>query len=160
MAAAILLVPSYVIDWEAISSFADEEIIHALQTSESFTDAQMFQHQICEACCILHIENLPAVPYSMIGRLFGIAKTTVRYHYKQYTDHESIPRLNGRPSILSPAEHEDLIRKIVDGYTEREPWTMAEILKQIQSVSRKMMDRNSVRYMLDRDPRVKSCHGI
>jgi hypothetical protein len=131
MAATIPLAPSHVIDWQAISALADEEIIHTLQTSESFTSAQMFRHQISEAYRILHIEHRPAVPYSMIGRLFGIAKATVRYHYKQYTDHQSMPCLNGPPSIPSPAEHEDLVRKIVDSYTGRKPWTMAEILKQI-----------------------------
>jgi hypothetical protein len=68
MAATVPLVPSHVIDSEAISAFADEEIIPALQTSKSFTSAQTFRHHISEACRILHIEHRPAVPYSMIGR--------------------------------------------------------------------------------------------
>jgi hypothetical protein len=64
------------IDWEVISAFADEKIIHALQTSESFTSAQAFRHQTDEACRILPIQHHHAVPYSMIDRLFGIAKAT------------------------------------------------------------------------------------
>jgi hypothetical protein len=128
MMATISLALSHVIDWEAIIAFADEYVIRALQANESFTSAQTFRHQIYESCRILHIEHRPAALYSMIGRLFGIAKNTVRYHYNQYTDHQSMPRLNGWPSILSPAEHENLIHKIVGGYTERKPWTMAEIM--------------------------------
>jgi hypothetical protein len=134
MAATIPFIPFHVIDWEAISAFADEELIHALQTRESFTSAQTFQHQISEACHILHIEHHPSIPCSMTGRILVITKGTVHYHYRQYSNHQSMSRLNGRPSILSPAEHEDLMRKIVDGYNERKPWTMAEILKQILSV--------------------------
>jgi hypothetical protein len=77
MAVTIPLAPSHVIDWEAISAFADKEIIHALQTSEPFPSAQTFRHQIYEARRILHIEHCPAIPYSVIGPLFGIAKATV-----------------------------------------------------------------------------------
>jgi hypothetical protein len=76
MAETIPLAPSHVIDCEAINTFADEEIIHALQTSESFTSAQTLRHQICEACRIFHIEHRPAFPCPMIGGRFGIAKAT------------------------------------------------------------------------------------
>jgi hypothetical protein len=80
MTATIPLAPSYVINWQAISTFADEEIIHALQINGFFTSTQTFRHKIYEACRILYIEHHHAIPYSMIGWLFRIAKATVRYH--------------------------------------------------------------------------------
>jgi hypothetical protein len=66
---------------------------------------------------------------------------------------------NGRPTILSDAKRDDLVRCTNSEYLECNPWTMTEIKARIGSVDRQSIDPNAILHMLHRDPRVKACRG-
>jgi hypothetical protein len=147
-------------DWDEIRTFADADIVETLRSSPDFTSATDLRHQYYYAYVLLHIEHRPVVPLSLIGRLFNVSKGTIRWHYKTYLAQAERQRSNGRPSILSAEERDDLIGCIAAGYANNRAWTMRDIVGHISDRYGKKMDANSIRHMLDRDPRVKSCTGV
>jgi hypothetical protein len=96
----------------------------------------------------------------MIGRLFNVSKATVRWNYKKYLQQGMKHQLNGRPSILSVSELEDLINKIINSYTINLPWTMHDIVHHITEQYGKTLEVNTIRHVLNRDSQIKTCRGI
>jgi hypothetical protein len=115
-------------DRETIHQFAEEDIIPRLQSSPKFASAVNLREQYFHACNILHTQQQPDVPYSVIGQPFCVDKAIGRWHDKQYIHQAIAHRSNGRPPILSAEEHEDLVTQICKASAGNRPWTMTEIL--------------------------------
>jgi hypothetical protein len=96
----------------------------------------------------------------MIGRILGIHRNVAKRHFKKGGDDLDDAWPNGRPSILSEDEHEDLIRKILEPYEMRRPMSIGEVHYYIESRYQKSIDRHTVWHVLRRDPRIKSCKGL
>jgi hypothetical protein len=79
-----IVLPADDIDWEAVEAFATQEIIQCLQSDELFLSAQHMRDQCYQACRVSHVEHRPAMLCSMIAKVLGVAKATVRWHCKQY----------------------------------------------------------------------------
>jgi hypothetical protein len=65
-----------------------------------------------------------------------------------------------RPAVLSTEEREDLLQYITESYAHGRPCTTSDVIRCIGEQYRKTMDANSVRHMLDRESRRKSCQGV
>jgi hypothetical protein len=120
-----------VIDWAALRAFAHEEIADLLPSSAEFTPATTQREQYYLAYMILHVEHRRVVLLSMIGRLFGVNKGTIRSGYRQHLKQLAHPRINGRPPLLTPEEHEDLVETIIHNYETSHTLTMTEIVRHI-----------------------------
>jgi hypothetical protein len=152
--------PAREIDWDAARRFAEEEIIQVLRSSEEFAAAANLHEQYFQAYDLLHVRHRPAVPLSLIGRLFNVSKATIRWHYRHFLDQQAQHHLNGRPSLLTLDEHEDLVQQIMDGCHALHPWTMVEIVRHIADRYGKTLDPNTVCHLLHREPRLRTCRGI
>jgi hypothetical protein len=84
-----------------------------LQGSTEFIGAEKLREQ----CWQLFRENLiPPVPYSFIGKILGINKGIVKYHYKSYAILGAEPGDVGHPPLVSDEHCEPLIKAIEEGY--------------------------------------------
>jgi hypothetical protein len=160
MARCPRLAPACVLDWVAITSLANEEIITSLRTSPAFMEAQSFRAQCWAACQILRVHHRPVVPYSIIGRILGTTKGTLKYHCRIYDARASATGLPGRPGLIAQTRLTELVRKIEEGYQSRRPWTMVEIMIFLQSQAKEPLDKNTVYHIIAREPRIKSCRGV
>jgi hypothetical protein len=77
MCAAAQLAPANGVDLEALEAFATQGIIQYLQSDELFMPAQHMRDKYYHAPRVLHVEHRPVVPYSMIVKVFGVAKATM-----------------------------------------------------------------------------------
>jgi hypothetical protein len=91
---------------------------------------------------------------------FGIERSEVKRHFQKGADHLDKALPNGRPSILSDEEHEDLIRTISEAYQMRRPMSIGEIRYYIETRFQKSIERNTLWHMLCRDTRIKSSRGV
>jgi hypothetical protein len=97
-------------DWENIYYFASEDTIQTLQSSKEFSPLTNRREQYVR----MDIQHHPVVPVSMIGRLFGVRRDTIQWHYKTDVAKATTHHANGRPSILTREEHNDLITLIAE----------------------------------------------
>lgn len=160
MSSSALRAAPRVMDWETIRTFAEAEIIETLQSSPEFASATNRREQYYHAYVLLHIQHRPAVPVSMIGRLFEVSKATICWHYKTYIAQGMKEPANGRPTLLSADEHDDLIEQIITAYASNRPWTMRDIGAYIGDRYNKAIQANTIRHLLDRDERIRHCPGI
>lgn len=152
--------PAREMDWDTLRAFADAEIIETLQSNPEFASATNQREQYYYAYLVLHVQHRPAVPLSMIGRLFNVSKATIRSQYKTYIAQAGKRPVNGRPPILTPEEQEDLVGSILDAYAGNRPWTMRDIVAHITERYAKTLDQNTIRHLLNRDMRVRPCRGV
>jgi hypothetical protein len=73
-----MLPPARLIDWDAFGKHMEADIIQTLTMDRSFINSGNEQDQCFHACRLLRMDCMPAVPYSMIGRILGIDKGLVR----------------------------------------------------------------------------------
>jgi hypothetical protein len=96
----------------------------------------------------------------MVGRLFNVSNGTIRWHDATCVAQATTQRVNGRPPILGQEEHNDLVNHITDTYTTPCAWTVRDTVNHITERYNKMIGLSSIKYIPDRDPRVKSCRGV
>jgi transposase len=70
---------------------------------------------------VLRIHHRSVVPYSIIARILGLSKATVKTHFMRYELHISEPGTRGRPSIVSNELRTELIHNIEIAYTNARP---------------------------------------
>jgi transposase len=115
-------------------------------------NAETLRESCWHTCQALRENHTPAVPYSLIGRILGIDRGTVKYHSKRCEGLGATLRRNGRPSILSGEHRKDLVRQIKEAYHHDILWTIAEILQFCQERAAEALDWNSVYHWLHHEP--------
>jgi hypothetical protein len=82
---------------------ADWTISDERQSSvdEQFNSSGSFREQCFHACRILRTQYQPAVPYSLIGKLFHVDKATIRKEWKRFMKDADQAISGGRPPILT-----------------------------------------------------------
>jgi hypothetical protein len=125
-----------------------------------FPGAANLHKQYCHTHNILHLEYPPAVPLSIIGRIFNVADTTMHWHYQHDMARSAMPHENGRPPLLSPKECNDLIGYIAEAHSTNHACTMHNFVRRIGEQHGKVTNANSVGHVLARDPRVKPYQGM
>jgi hypothetical protein len=160
MAEEAALAPARHVNWEDLLSRLTVDIVEGLRADETFMNAQTAREQCYHACRILRLERVPAIPYSMIGRILDLDKGTVQRHFRKAIAHMADLPQNGRPPIISHEEQEQLITAIQEAYDARRPMTIGEVHYYIETRFHKSIDRNTLMHMLRREPRLRSCHGI
>jgi hypothetical protein len=106
---AALAPPRRPVPWDELDEFLHEEMVTCLRLSQQFLSAETFREQCDYACGILGNHHHPAVPYSLIARIFGVTKPTIRGHYKNFFDHAAVSPENGRPALLPEKARKDLV---------------------------------------------------
>jgi hypothetical protein len=119
-----MLGPTRLIDWDTVGKHVEGDIIETLTMDLSFINFENERNQCFHACCLLRMECMPAVPCSMIGPILGIDKGLVRRQFKWVIAHPNGPLPNGRPSILSQEQRNQLIETISQADAARVPWTI------------------------------------
>jgi hypothetical protein len=160
MSGAPELVPAHLIDWKAVLAVAQADVITVLENSREFTEAQTLQAQCYHACQSPHETHRPVVPYSMIGRIFQIDKSAASYHARRYLSHADKAGLQGRPPILEATRVDEVIAKILEAYARGVPWAVGDVARSILTQWNLSIERNTLRHLLKRDGRTKSCNGI
>jgi hypothetical protein len=74
-----------------VREFANGEIRQCFQSSPEFMSAITLGEQYYHAQNLLNIKHHSAVPLSLIGRIFGMNKGTIKGQTKQYFTQESLP---------------------------------------------------------------------
>jgi hypothetical protein len=110
-----MLAPARHVDWDAVGHEVENDIIQALNTDNDFTSSENEQSQCFYACRILRIERTLTVPYFLIGRVLTIDKGIVSRHFKWGLAHPDSPGANGRPSLLSYQQLDQLIEALCQG---------------------------------------------
>jgi hypothetical protein len=151
------LAPACQIDWDAFKDAAVQDLKDTLLANPEFNSAQTLRTQVFIAYQILHPNHIPAVPLSVIGRLFQVSKNTIRDHVKNYKKYGDEEGKSGRRPILPPEAHEQLIQYILESQAVGHPRTMGEIREYIEATWEVEIDRDTVWRSLARDPRIKSC---
>jgi hypothetical protein len=100
------------VPWDELDELLHKEMVTCLRSSQQFLSAETFREQCYYACDILRKHRHPAVPYSLMTRIFGVTKPTIRGHYKNFFDHAAASPKNGRPALLPEEAREDLVRHI------------------------------------------------
>jgi hypothetical protein len=77
-----MLAPSRLIDWDPVGKHVEADIIQTLTMDLSFINSENERDQCFHACRLLTMEYMPAVHYSMVGRILGIDKSLVRRQFK------------------------------------------------------------------------------
>jgi hypothetical protein len=65
------------------------EIASALLTDDAFSSSTSIREHCLHVCRILRNQSDP-VPFSVIGKLFGIDKGAVRPHWQRYKEHRDL----------------------------------------------------------------------
>jgi hypothetical protein len=153
------LAPANDIDWAALSRGVELSILEALQTDEMFTTSTNLRLQCYHACRILRLEHQPCIPYSLIGRILGTDKKTVKRHFQKHSKRPN-GASNGRPPILTPLQMDELFESVADAYRNSKPWTIAQLRLYIERVFQISLEKSTLHHMVERDPRLKTCRGI
>jgi transposase len=64
----------------------------------------------------LQENKTPVVPDSLIGKILGIDKGTVKYHHKRYETMTPLAARNGWPPLVAEEYREELIQRIEQAY--------------------------------------------
>jgi hypothetical protein len=72
------------VPWDELDEFLHQEMVTRLRSSQQFLSAETFHEQCACTCDILRNHHHPAVPYSLIARIFGITIPTLHGHYKNF----------------------------------------------------------------------------
>jgi hypothetical protein len=153
------LAPPKDVDWVALGHTIERSIIEALQSDEGFTSSPNLRLQCFHACRILRLNRRPCVPYSLIGRVLGADKKTVKRHFKQHSKFPNGAR-NGRPPILTSAQMDELFEFIAEGYRQRSPWTIRQVKEFIARTFHVSLEKTTLGHLLERDPRFRTCPGV
>jgi hypothetical protein len=138
----------------------EEQFIEDLQEDELFMNSTSFREQIGHACRILRVERTPAVPFSLIGRLFGVSKGAVEVHYKKWKLLGSVPGSPGRVPILSHELLNDVIEVILRRSRERRPMRLVDVKRYVMNRWPTIaLTDNTLHHILSRDNRVKSVNA-
>jgi hypothetical protein len=148
------------ISWETIADQVSSDIITTLQTDEAFMTAKTTRDQCYQACRSLRVNRHPVVPSALIGRILGIDRSLVKRHFQKILDHPNGIPPNGRPSILTLQQKEELIAAILDGYVHHRPLTIEQVKHFIEKQFHLSLDRGTLCPLLGRDPCIKSCQGL
>jgi ABC-type enterochelin transport system ATPase subunit len=100
------------------------------------------------------------VPFSMIGRILGADKGTVKQHYKRHLDQPEDELCFGRLSILTELQHEELVHEIELANAHGRPMTMDSIQEYLQTHVHSSMNKIILAHLFERNTRAKSCPGI
>jgi hypothetical protein len=97
MTQATTLAPARTIDWDAVGQLVKNDILQALAGEEQFMASANEREQCFHPCMILRIGRIPAVPYSVIGRLLSLDKGLARRQFKWGIAHRHGPvRMDNR----------------------------------------------------------------
>jgi hypothetical protein len=101
---------------------AERQCVLLLRTDWAFVNSGCFREQIAHACRVLRPDGPGAqVPYSMIGRLFGVSKGTVLYHLRNWKVQGVMPGTPGRMCVLTAAQLTDAVEFAKMAYYARRP---------------------------------------
>jgi hypothetical protein len=148
------------VPWDELDEFLHEEMVTCLRPSQQFMSAETFRKQCYYACDILGNHHHPAVPYSLIARIFGVAKPTIRGHCKKFLDHAAASPKNRHTVLLPEEAPEDLVRYISEAYQIHRPLILAQVRDYIEEVFHLSLDKTTVFHVLRQEVRLKSCHAI
>jgi hypothetical protein len=143
MSESAQLPPAREVNWDDLVHHIEQDIIDMLRGDELSMNSTTTRAQCYHACHILRVDRSPAVPYAMIGRILWIDRSAVKRHFQKGADHWDKASPNGRPSIFSDEEHEDLIRTITEAYQMRRPMSIGEISYDIETQFQKSIERNT-----------------
>jgi transposase len=115
-----------------------------------------FREQIGHACRILRIEMAPPVPYSLIGKLYGVSKGTIQIHNRNWKESGVVIGNPGRMPHLSSNQMQHLIATIIRCHAERKPMRATDIKQYVMSEWGKHISTNTIHHMLARNKEVKS----
>jgi hypothetical protein len=152
IARCLRLAQAWVLDWDILSHYANEEIITSLRNTPAFIVALSFHAQWWAACQVLRFNHRPVVPYSIIGDILGTSKGTLKYHCRIYEARASIAGTNVRRPLITETQLAQLVAKVEGGYENRRPWTIVEVVNFLQEKVQENLDRNTMHHILARDP--------
>jgi hypothetical protein len=148
------------IDWEPLATAIRGDVLMAFQNGAAFMSAMTARGQCDHTCRILREGRTPAVPFSMIRRIFAMNQGTVKRHYRRYLEERQTPSHNGRPSILNEEQHAQLVAEIERVYACERPLMTGGIQEFIRNQFHRTLNETTLAHMLAREPRLKSCVGI
>jgi hypothetical protein len=71
------------IDWRQLASEIRADLLALLRSDLDFMSAETARDQCYHACPALREGRTPVVPFSMIARILGENKGTVKWHYNK-----------------------------------------------------------------------------
>jgi hypothetical protein len=132
------------------------QIESLLMADNDFIASSSFREQCARACMILRERQDHPVPYSLIARVMGVSKGTVRDHYMTFLMEGNRIGQSGRPSLLSPDEMNQLVNAILSCHARKEPMRMQHIRRLIEVSFEKEICSNTLHHILANDPRIRS----
>jgi hypothetical protein len=157
MSESAQLAPAREGNWDDFVHHIEQDIIDMLRDDELCMSSTTTRAQFYHACRVLREDRSPAVPYALIGRILGIERSAVKSHFQKGADHLDKVSPNGRPSIFSNEEHEDLIRTIKEAYQMPRPMSIGEISYYTETRFQKSIERLHAYFT---DGQAHSAHGI
>jgi hypothetical protein len=132
------------INWEAVSAWATAEIVTTFYESPEFMSAEMVCDQCWLPCRLLRENRISVVPYSLIEKILGTDKGTVKCHHKRNETVRPLTACNGWPPLVAEERRQELIQRIEEADQRGIPWMKGEILEFVQERSPELVDKNSL----------------
>jgi hypothetical protein len=137
-----------------------EHIKSLLITDDDFMASTTFREQCARACMRLRVGQKDPIPYSLIGRVMGVTKSTVRDHYLAFLREGNGAGQPGRRSLLSRGEMNQLVEAILASYASKEPMRIQHIKRVIEVAFQKQICSNTLHHILANDDRIRSFPGL
>jgi hypothetical protein len=136
------------------------ELAQVLEADEGFRSSSTLREQCFHACRILRHGRDEPVPYSFIGALLNIDKSTVRKQERKLDDPVQFSASAGRPRLLDGPTLESLRQHVIARDEQRCPPSLSEISRFLKSEFGLAILPNTLSHILQRDPAIKSCKGV
>jgi hypothetical protein len=130
-----------------------------LRYDEEFTKSGCFREQIGHACRVLRVQCDPTVTYILIGELFGVSKSTVTTHLKNFKIYGPLARSPGRLPKLSREQKDAIYDLIKASYEAHRPMSMSDIRHVVVDEWNIPIERVLLYHILLRDKRLRSVHA-
>jgi hypothetical protein len=138
-----------------------EELSAILAGSNLLKDCACTREAVWRCCCFFREEGRfdPPIFFKKIGELLRLDRKTVWKHWNSFQKFGLKMGESGRPSILSDAQVNSLVQYALERFYAMEPVTMVRLSWFVRTVLRTDVEPDTLRKIVQRDGRIKTCHG-
>jgi hypothetical protein len=128
-----------------------------LMADEVFMRSENVREQCAHACRVLRENHQPVVPFSVIGRLLGLDKSTVRKEWKLWTMGRTNALSPGRHALLNIEMRAEIASWIEEKWSAHQPATHRQLRLFVSEKWGISILPNTMSHIVRNIPEIRSC---
>jgi hypothetical protein len=135
------------------------EFANMLIEDADFLNSSTFREQLWHAFRILRRDFQPKVSFQKIADMFGVAKSTVHAHVKNFEENGNLPGSPGRRSKFTIEQRDAIATLVTASWQARRPLRLTELKNVIANEWGIAVDRSTLSRTIRKDRRLRTVTG-